>query len=191
MQELNQTFFSALRLAKVFFDSNVSDEAKKDLGIWELNEDNCYVLGLVASEWIFQNTGHYYNDKKEIDTWLFADPIIDKFCQLCQEYERTKGISEEANSYRYTIEQTIHENFNFDSYCYDYNWRLSPNDRGRKCILLFTGEEFYSQESVPEGLLEIRETFLMLNQKLEAELSKENGMIPLSPTTGAQWKEAA
>lgn len=111
-------------MAKVFFDSNVSDEAKKDLGIWELNEDNCYVLGLVASEWIFQNTGHYY------------------YC------------------------------------CYDYNWRLSPNDRGRKCILPFTGEEFYNQESVPEGLLEIRETFLMLNQKLEAELSKENGMIP-------------
>ena len=49
MWELNHTFFSVLHLAKVFFDSDVPDEAKKDLGAWELDEDNCYVLGLEAS----------------------------------------------------------------------------------------------------------------------------------------------
>ena len=126
-----------------------------------------------------------------IYTWLFADPVIDRFCQLCQEYERDKGITEEKNPYRDTIERTIHESFHFDSYSYGYDWRLSLSKRGRKCVLLFTGEEFYSQESVPEGLLEIRDTFLMLNQKLEAELTKETRIIPLSLVTAAQWKEAA
>ena len=53
MQELSHTFFSVLRLAKVFFDSDVPDKAKKDLRTWELDEDNCYVLGLKALEWIF------------------------------------------------------------------------------------------------------------------------------------------
>ena len=31
----------------------------------------------------------------------------------------------------------------------------------------------------------------MLNQKLEAELTKETRIIPLSLVTAAQWKEAA
>jgi hypothetical protein len=191
MWELNHTFFSVLHLAKVFFDSDVPDEAKKDLGAWELDEDNCYVLGLEATDWIFQDTAHYYNERQDIDTWLFSDPIIDKFCRLCQEYERSKGISEDENPYRRTMEQAIHENFRFDSYSYGYDWRLSLAERGRKCILLFTGEEFYSHESIPEGLLEVRAAFLELNQKLEAELLKETGIIPLSPVTAAQWKEAA
>ena len=58
------------------------------------------------------------NERKDVDTWLFADPIIDRFCRLCQEYERDKGITEEKNPYRSTIEQTIRENFRFDSYSY-------------------------------------------------------------------------
>ena len=63
--------------------------------------------------------------------------------------------------------------------------------RSRKCILLFTGEEFYSHEAVPEGLLEIRYTLLSLNQNLEAELNQETRIILLSVVTAAQWKEAA
>ena len=114
MQELNHTFFSVLRLAKIFFDSDVPDKAKNDIGLWALDEDSCYALGLEASEWIFQNTAHYYNERKDVDTWLFADPIIDRFCRLCQEYERDKGITEEKNPYRSTIEQTIRENFRLD-----------------------------------------------------------------------------
>ena len=191
MQELNHTFFSILRLAKIFFDSDVPDKAKNDIGIWELDEDSCYALGLEASEWIFQNTAHYYNERKDVDTWLFTDPIIDRFCRLCQEYERDKGITEEENPYRSIIEQTIHESFHFDSYSYGYDWRLSLAERGRKCILLFTGEEFYSHEAVPEGLLEIRYALLSLNQKMEAELNQETRIIPLSLVTVAQWKEAA
>ena len=123
MQELNHTFFSILRLAKILFDSDVPDKAKNDIGIWELDEDSCYALGLEASEWIFQNTAHYYNERKDVDTWLFTDPIIDRFCRLCQEYERDKGITEEENPYRSTIEQTIRENFRFDSYSYGYQER--------------------------------------------------------------------
>ena len=89
------------------------------------------------------------------------------------------------------MEQILHECFSFSSYSYGYDWRLSLAERGRKCVLLFTGEEFYSQESVPEGLLKIRDTFLMLNQKLEAKLTKETRIIPLSLVAAEQWKEAA
>ena len=191
MQELNHTFFSVLRLAKIFFDSDVPDKAKNDIGLWELDEDSCYALGLEVSDWIFQNAVHYYNERNDVDTWLFSDPMIDEFCQLCQAYEQSKGISEEENPYRNAIERTIRESFHFDSYSYGYDWRLSLAERGRKCILLFTGEEFYSHEAVPEGLLEIRYAFLALNQKLKAELRKETRIIPLSLVTVAQWKEAA
>ena len=133
----------------------------------------------------------YYNAEAEIETWMFTDPIIDRFCQLCQEYEKRRGISEEENPYRRDMEQIMHEGLCFRSYDYGYNWRLFPEDRGCKCLLIFTGSEFYSQDEIPEGLLEVKDGFEAMNARLEKELSKETRIIPLSLVTAAQWKEAA
>lgn len=121
----------------------------------------------------------------------FPTRSLTGFAGCARNTSGTKGLLRKKNPYRSTIEQTIRENFRFDSYSYGYDWRLSLAERGRKCILLFTGEEFYSHEAVPEGLLEIRYTLLSLNQKLEAELNQETRIISLPLVTAAQWKEAA
>lgn len=85
----------------------------------------------------------------------------------------------------------MHEGLCFNSYSYGYDWRLSPKDRGRKGLLIFTGIEFYSHDEFFEGLMEIRDGFEAMNERLEKELSKETRIIPLSLVTTAQWKEAA
>ncbi len=112
------------------------------------------------------------------------------FCQ-CREYEARKGISEKENPYRNDMEQILHDGFTFNSYSYGYDWRLSQEDRGRKCLLLFTGCEFYSHDEVPEGLLEIKDSFVSMAVRLEMELSKETKIIPLSLVTETRQKEAA
>ena len=89
------------------------------------------------------------------------------------------------------MEQILHECFSFSSYSYGYDWRLSPQDRGRKCLLLFTGCEFYSHDAIFDGLMEIRDGFETITAHMEAELAKETWIIPLSLVTAAQWKEAA
>jgi len=138
---------------------------------------------------LLSSTRQYYNEEIEVDTWLFCDPVIDRFCRLCQEFEESREISEEENPYRRDMEQIIHDSFCFSGYNYGYSWRLSPKDRGRKCLLLFTDCNFCSSDEVPEALLDIRDGFGSMNARLEKELSKETRLIPLSLTE--TYKEAA
>jgi len=189
MTELYDEFFSMLLLAKNLVDCGLMDQFKEPLGSWVLEGDTYWDLAYEAIGWIFQDTRHYYNEEKEVDTWLFCDPIIDRFCRLCQEYENRAGIKEEKNPYRRDMEQIIHDGFRFDGYSYNYDWRLSPKDRGRKCLLLFTGCEFYSSDEVPGGLMDIKDGFETTVARLEKELSKETRIIPL--TLAGACEEAA
>ena len=71
------------------------------------------------------------------------------------------------------IKKEICTAFNFDGYhYYDYNfdWKLSAKDRGRKRVLFFLGPEFCGLYEMPLALLEIWDGFRYLNQKPEAEL---------------------
>lgn len=191
MVELYDEFFSMLRFAKRLCEYDMEEQLKDWVGTCELDADNYWELAYEAISWIFRDTRRYYNERDEIETWMFTDPIIDRFCQLCQEYEKRRGIGEEENPYRREMGYTIHEAFAFNSYSYGYDWRLSPESRGRKCLLLFTGCEFYSHDEVPAGLMDIKYGFEAANKKLESELFRETRIIPLSLVTAAQRKEAA
>lgn len=191
MVELYSEFFAILRFTKRLYECGMAEQMKEWFGSCELDADNYWELAYEATSWIFRDTRRYYNNEDEIETWMFTDSIIDRFCQLCQEYEKRRGISEEDDLYRRDMVQIMHEGLTFGSYSYGYDWRLSSEDRGRKCLLIFTGCEFYSQDEVPEGLLEIKDGFERMIARLEKELSKETRIIPLSLVTAAQWKEAA
>jgi len=188
MAELYSEFFEMLRLAKVLHDSAFSELFHDECDWLALDCDMCYELSYDAMAMAFAFTYEDYNEDYEFDIWIFGDPCIDKFCRLCREYEDRRGLSEEENPYRREIEAIIREGFRFPSYSYNFAWYLSAKDRGRKRLVLFTGMEFCSHVSVPEGLLEIREGFDELNQRLEEELSND-GQILRSPAT--ERKEAA
>lgn len=191
MVELYDEFFSMLRFAKNLYDNGMEDRLKDWFGSCPLDGDSYWELAYETIGWVFQDTRHYYNDRQEIETWLFLDPVIDRFCQLCQEYEERRGIGEEDDPYWRDMAQIVHNGFSFSSYDYAYDWRLFSNARGRKCLLLFTGCEFYSHDEIFEGIVEIKYGFEQVNKKLESELFRETRIIPLSLVTAAQWKEAA
>lgn len=191
MVELYDEFFSMLRLAKRMYECEMAGHIKEWLGSYELGGDNYWELACASICWVFQDTRHYYNERNEIETWLFMDPVIDRFCQLCQRYEELRGICEKDNRYRWDMAQTIHEEFCFSSYSYGYDWRLSAKDRGRRCLLLFTSFEFYGHDEIFEGLSAVRDGFKAMNERMKKELSKETGIIPLSLVAGAHRKEAA
>lgn len=108
-----------------------------------------------------------------MDIYVFCDPLIDRFCQLCRQYERSSRMTEEENPYRKEIERIIRTGFCLSGYAYDFDWKLSASDRGRPRILFFCGEEFCSLDEVPECLLEIREGFQALNDQLEKVLRSQ------------------
>lgn len=189
MMELYDDFFGMLRLTKRLYDCGIADRFKGLWDVYSLDGDEYWELAREAMGWAFTDTRLYYNENDEIETWLFVDPLIDRFCELCQKYETRRGISEDENFYRKEMETVLHEGFNFNSYSYGYDWRLSDKERGRKCLLLFIGCEFYSSDEVPEGLLHIKDGFEAMIARLEKELSKETRIIPLSLITA--YKEAA
>lgn len=189
MTELYEEFFAMLRFTKNLHDCGMSDYIKSEIGSCQLDTDDYWGLAYEAISWVFSETRLYFNEFEEIDTWLFTDPLIDHFCQLCQEYEIRKNIREEANPYRKDMERILHEGFQFSSYSYGYDWRLSAKDRGRKCLLLFTGCDFYNTDEIPGGLLDIKDGFETMIAHLEEELSQETRIIPLSLVTA--YGEAA
>lgn len=190
MTELTSDFFAMLRLAKRLSDSPLSEKAHKRFGFFDLNEDHYYELSYEATTWVFKDTSYYYKEESEVETWVFCDPVIDRFCQLCGQYERRNGLSEEHNRYRKRLEQVITCSFEFSSYSYDFSWRLSAADRGRKRILFCTGPEFYDIWYLPECLLNILDEFEQLNRALEQELNAGENSPAISQTP-AERKEAA
>lgn len=191
MTELYDEFFSMLRFAKRLYEYGTKEQIKRWFSLHELDGENYWELAYDAISWVFLDTRRYYNERDEIEIWLFVDPAIDRFCQLCQEYEQRWGISEEKNQYRRDMEQIIHEGFSFNSWDYNYSWRLSVKNRGCRCLILFTGGEFYGHDEIFEGLMEIRDGFDAITARIEAELAKETRIMPLPLVTAAQWKEAA
>ena len=191
MIELYDEFFSMLRFAKNLCEYDMADQLKNWFGSCPLDTDYYWELTYETIGWVFQSTCHYYNEEAEIETWLFMDPAIDHFCQVCQKYEERKNIAQEDNPYQKKMEQIIHEAFSFNSYSYGYDWRLSDKKRGRRGLLLFTGCEFCSHDAIFYGLMEIKDGFDAITAHMEAELAKETRIIPLSLVTAAQWKEAA
>ena len=170
MVELYSSFFCMLRLAKRLYESGFADKLPDSFQTLTLDEDLYYILAYEAVDVIFEGTSFYYNESSGVNVYVFRDPLIDRFCQLCWQYEQRGHLTEEENPYRKEIEQIIRSGFEFGGYDYNFDWRLSASDRGRRRLLFFHGPEFYYLEDLPEGLLEIREGFQALNFELEKAL---------------------
>ena len=192
MIELNYSFFDALRLAKAFADHDQFKEMRHRFDHCTLDEDLAYEISLEVVGVIFQGTNVYYNEENDFEIWVLTDPVIDQFCRLCRCYEERKGIGEEENPYMGEIKREICSAFNFDGYhYYDYNfeWKLSAKDRGRKRILFFLGPEFCGLYEMPMALLDIWDGFRYQTWELEAELGL-NKLVPMYPLR-VERKEAA
>ena len=164
-------FFSTLRLAKSLYDNGIVERYPDLFRGLMLREDPFYDLIYNAVGVIFEHTFQYYNEDKMIDVYVFCDPLIDRFCHLCWQYEQHSYLTEEENPYRKEMEQIIRSGFRLGGYNYAYDWSLSANDHGRRRLVFFYGPEFYGLEDLPEGLLEIHEGFQDVNFQLEKALN--------------------
>lgn len=170
MVELYPGFFAMLRLVKNLCDSGLAEKTPYSSRTLVLNEDFYYELAYEAIDIIFEEFFPDYNEDRDMEVYVFCDPIIDKFCRLCRQYEQRRHLTEDKNPYRQRIEAVIRSGFYLNGYDYNFGWKLSANDRGRRRLLFFYGPEFCGLEELPEGLLEIRDGFLELNLALETEL---------------------
>ena len=189
MEDLSCYLFHMLYLAKTVHDN---PRMKKEWSSFDsvlLDEDSYYELSMELSVSIFKDTNLYYNEGSSVETWVLSDPIVYRFCELCERLEAEKGLEEESNPYRRNAERMLHESFRLQAYNYDYDWRLSATDRRRKCILFFSADEFYGWHELPMAFMEALDGFRELNRQMEAELGL-NKLVPIYQIPN-EWKEAA
>ena len=180
MEDLNCYFFHMLCLAKAVHDNPRMKKAWSSFDSIALDEDSYYELSMELSV--------SYNEESGVETWVLSDPIVYRFCELCERLESEKGLDEGINPYRRNAERMLHESFCLSAYNYDYDWRLSAADRRRKCILFFSADEFYGWHELPGAFMEALDGFQELNRQLEAELGL-NKLVPIYPMPN-EWKEA-
>ena len=171
MVELYSSFFCMLRLTKRLYERGFKDKLPDSFQTMVLDEDLYYCLAYEAVDVIFDGTSFYYNEDSGANVYVFCDPLIDRFCHLCWQYEQHSHLTEGENPYRKQMECIIQSGFDLSGYNYGSDWKLSASDRGRRRLLFIYGEEFCSLDELPEGLMEIREGFQTLNCQLEKALN--------------------
>lgn len=117
---------------------------------------------------------------------------MNRFDQLCREYEARYGISRIENDFVRQMENAIHGAMQFPNYCYDYLWVDGTKDRKGPKLVLFLFEEFDSYEDIPEALCTILDICACEISQLEEKLAQPaDKVIPLPLTPPNEHKEAA
>ncbi len=182
----------ALAVLKAFHDRNRGSALFEEYENRVIDDDAYYDIVVDAIESIFAFTHREYNEKKEFETWVFIDPIIKEFVQLCGKYEKQHNLTEVENPFRGAMLSTLHKGLEYCSYAYDYGWCLSDTERGQKRLLLFQGPEFMIDHHVVRGLLDIYDGFhkqvALLKDALKTE--RPNNIIPF-PAVYSDVQEAA
>ncbi|WP_409967661.1 hypothetical protein RFF05_13940 [Bengtsoniella intestinalis] len=157
MIEYDSGAINALWILKCFHDRGMGESLFSMYADSELDEDVFFELGLESIFLIFDDTRLIEDEREECYTYLFFDPVIDEFSELCLQYEEKMELTQQDNPFRKRMELAMRNGMNYNSYAYGYTWEFEKH--GRKRMMLFAGYEFVISGEVICGLLEIYDAF--------------------------------
>ena len=170
--EIDDYLWETLYIMKALHDHGTGGELLAAYKDETMDADDYCNLAMDAIGHIFERTFLYYNEEKELEVWVFFDPIFQEFYSLCAQYERERHVMPENNPFRQDMEKSLEYDLYFNSYDYGYH---IYDDAGKKCrIVLMLGCEFQGYYEIVPGLLDIDEACRIQTQKLREEL----GLIP-------------
>lgn len=186
--ELEPYFFDNLRVAKQLWDAGAAERFLKWCGSYPVDTEEYYELFYDGVASVYEETRTYYNEKREIETLVLFDPLMDEFFRLCQEHERRKGVSPENNQLRRTGQRKVHDSFGIVDYCCD--WRLCDEQHGRPRLVILFDCNFYGYHALPGAVAESRNELKNQIMELKKVLAglKPQPAIPLPVQT--KLKEA-
>lgn len=171
--EIDTCIWEALYVIKALYDHGKHEDMLKWFGGRELNSDDYYEIASDAITCVFADTKVYYNEDKEIEVFVFFDPVITEFYRLLERYERERGIREEDDLFRREMNRSLESGLCYNSF--DYGHRLYDHpEKPHGCrLVLLLGCEFYVHYEVAPGLLDIYEAYCQQVQRLKEELGLE------------------
>ena len=172
--EIDTWLWEALYVIKALHDHGKHEEILKSYREQTLSGEDFYEITLDAISSVFEDTRVYYNEDKEIEVFVFFDPVITEFYRLAEQYERERGIREEDDLFRQEMKRSLVTGLYFNDFDYGYHLYDHPDKpHGCRLVLLF-GCDFRAQYEVAPGLLDIYEAYCQHTQRLKKEL----GVIP-------------
>ena len=192
----------SLYIAKIFYDHNrldtLLDCLDDDITIsW----DELSQLEQTAVGCIFADSRYHYQPEKYIDrdhyrsdqdVYVLRDPLLTRYDNLCRRLEAAEGITKVENPFAKDLESAIHRQLRLSSYCYDYRWIDSTQDKKGAKLVLFLFEEFGVYYDLIEALFSILDFCEETIPKLESRLAKQVGAKVIRlPVPAATEKEAA
>lgn len=201
-EDILRASVSILSIAKLLYDHGKLDILFDYIGSdTDLSWDSQCLVEQCACQCVFQDTRIYHHEGKKVshteyeedrDTFVLRDPLLNRFDQLCREYEAKYGISRIENNFVRQMENAVHVAMQFPNYCYDYLWIDGTKDRKGPKLVLFLFEEFESYERIPEALCAILDACAYEISQLEEKLAQPaDKVIPLPLTPSDEQKEAA
>lgn len=170
MIDIEPCFFDNLRIAKRLWDENLADRFLDTCGDWSVDTEEYYEIAWDGIYSVFEQTRNYYNEHRELDVMVCFDPLIDKFFQLCETYEKRMGLAPEENALRLTGLKAIYESFGFWDYTCD--WCFCGEGHGRRRLVVLWTCEFCGLHILPVALASAKGELEVQIKNLEAALKK-------------------
>lgn len=139
----------------------------------------------------FTDTRVYYNEEKEILTYVFYDPIITNFCKLCDEYEKCLQLKPEENQFKNELKHDIYSALDIPDYSYDVGLYCDTAWKNGCRIVMLCYCEFYSYHMIPAALKEAYDAFAYHTSRLKEAIVSLDQAKPIELFELTQQKEAA
>ena len=192
----------SLYIAKIFYDHDKLNELLDCLDDdITISWDELSQLEQTAVGCVFADSRYYYQPEKCIDrdhyrsdqdVYVLRDPLLTRYDHLCRRLEAAEGITKVENPFARDLESAVHRQIRLNSYCYDYRWIDSTQDKKGAKLVLFLFEEFAVYYDLIEALFSILDFCEETIPKLESRLAKQVGAKVIRlPVPAATEKEAA
>ena len=89
MVEINEWLWEGLYTLKKLYDKGKTDLLEQ-YSMNVLDGNNVGEISMEAGYEVFADTLDRYDEKEDLDTFVFFDPIFDEFNRLCEVYEAEK-----------------------------------------------------------------------------------------------------
>lgn len=141
-------------LVEQFLDYPLSDGECVDY-------DTVYEAAGCVTGGIFETTADYYNEDKEVNTYVMADKVMNDFYSLADEYGELNCLGEEDNPYFKKADKEAHDCFGFS---YNISWLISHDRESKsrfknKLVILTYEYEEYSFVGLAIGVARMYEFF--------------------------------
>ena len=192
MIEVNDYVWETIYILKTLYDHNPQALALRYFNDWVIDGDNVFEIAETTINQFFADSREYYDEEKEVSVYVFFDPLITGFWQLCDEYEERLKLKPKENKYRAGMYRALDSALYIPDYSYNALWYNDTKKKNGCRLVLLCFDEFYSHHQIPKSLCEAYDAFSYHTKQIKDAIAKldepENAELP---PAGCPGKEAA